>query len=50
VKLINKPTKKSDGGSLVKAKQVVSQLPFSRYPCLVLCVVSSSVLFAFLCT
>ena len=50
MKLINKSTKKSDGGSLVKTKQVVSQLPFSRYPCLVLCVVSSSVLSAYLCT
>ncbi len=50
MKLINKPTKKSDGGSLVKAKQVVSQLPFSRYPFPVLCVVSSFVLFAYLCT
>ncbi len=30
MKLINESTKKSDGGSLVKAKQVVSQLPFSR--------------------
>ena len=50
MKLINKPTKKSNGGSLVKAKQVVSQLPFSRYPCLVLCVVSSLVLSAYLWT
>jgi hypothetical protein len=49
VKLINKSTKKSDGGSLVKTKQVVSQLPFSRYPYPVLCVVSSFVLFAYLC-
>ena len=49
MKLINKSTKKSDGGSFVKAKQVVSQLPFSRYPYLVLCVASSFVLFACLC-
>jgi hypothetical protein len=34
----------------LKTKQVVSQLPFSRYPCLVLCAVSSSVLPAYLCT
>ena len=50
MKLINKSTKKSDGGSLVKAKQVVSQLPFSRYRCLVLCALSSSVLSAYLCS
>ncbi len=49
MKLINKSTKISDGRYLVKAKQVVSQLPFSRYPCLVLGDVPSSVLFAFLC-
>ena len=49
MKLINKSTKKSDGGSLVKAKQFVSQLPFSRYLYPVLCVVSSFVLFAYLC-
>jgi len=48
VKLINKSTKKSDGGSLVKTKQVVSQLPFSRSCYLVLCAVFSSVLFAYL--
>ncbi len=50
MKLINKSTKKSDGGSLVKAKQFVSQLSFSRYPYPVLCVVSSLVLFAYLCS